>query len=85
MYARGTIFLDCVPWPWGQGARPKVFKCFDVFFTKNTARRQVGSTLRVRCTHCTPWVLTLTIFPKWGKLDRTICGSGDGGCTFSDI
>ena len=72
----------------GHGVKVHVPRCLNVsmfFFTKNTARRQVGSAHRVRSTHCIPWVLTLTIFPKWGKLDRTICGSGDGGCTFSDI
>ena len=40
MYDRGTNLLDCVPWHWGQGARPKEFKCFDL--KKKTAIRQVA-------------------------------------------
>jgi len=51
----------------GHGVKVHVPRCLNVsmfFVTKNTAIRQVGSALRVRSTHCTPWVLTLMISPN---------------------
>ena len=67
----------------GTGVKVHVPRCLNVLIKKKkTAIRQVaqGEIYPLHSVGVDPYD-----FPKWEKLGRTICGRGDGGCTFSDI